>query len=138
MEGRGCFIVRLFLNCFCFVSFLFVLVLSTFRILLLGVFFLDLEASVTEFTSKPSDPCFVLEGQDITVDWSYTLDGEVGSATFNSVTGAVKVEMGKQFRTGNATLNQKKDSLPGAAENLCSTNIRPRKVRAHNLRHWCW
>ena len=52
----------------------------------------------------------MLEGQDITVEWSYILDGEVGAATFNNVTGAVKVEMGKQFRTGNATLNQKRFS----------------------------
>jgi len=74
------------------------------------LFFLDLEASVTEFTSKPSNPYFVLEGQDITVEWSYTFDGEVGSATFNNVTGAVKVEMGKQFGTGNVTLNQERFS----------------------------
>ena len=52
----------------------------------------------------------MLEGQDITVEWSYTLDGEVGSATFNNVTGAVKIEMGKQFSTGNVTLNQERFS----------------------------
>ena len=68
--------------------------------------FFDLEAAVTEFTSKPSNPTFVLEGQDITVEWRYTLDGEVGSATFLNVTGAVKVEMGKQFSAGSITLNQ--------------------------------
>ena len=91
---------------------MFVLVPSTLGILLLGViifilhFFLVLEATVTEFTSKPSKPTFVLEGKDITVKWSYTLNGAVGQVTFNNVTGGVRVQMGKTFSAGSISLNQ--------------------------------
>ena len=38
--------------------------------------------SAPQFTSKPPDPSFVLEGQNITLVWSYTLDGTFSFARF--------------------------------------------------------
>ena len=66
--------------------------------------FLVVEAAVTKFTSKPSNPTFVLVGQDITLVWSYTLDGRVGVVRFFNVTDGVRDEMGKTFSPGNLTM----------------------------------
>ena len=66
--------------------------------------FLVLEATVTEFTSRPPNKLSVLEGQDIILVWSYTLDGGVGLAKFTNVTGGVRDEIGKTFTTGNVPL----------------------------------
>ena len=67
-------------------------------------FFLVLEATVTEFTSRPANKLSVLEGQDIILVWSYTLNGGVGFAKFTNVTGGVRDEIGKTFTTGNVPL----------------------------------
>jgi len=65
--------------------------------------FLVLQAAVTEFTSKPSNPFFVLEGRDISLVWSYTLDGTIGSAEFFNVTGGGNDNIGKRFSPGSIT-----------------------------------
>ena len=53
--------------------------------LALPIFFL--ESAVTEFISRPPDPWKVLEGQNITFLWTYTLDGTILLAKFINVTG---------------------------------------------------
>ena len=46
----------------------------------------------------------MLVGQDITFEWSYTLDGTVGLVRFFNVTHGVRDEMGKTFSPGNLTV----------------------------------
>ena len=65
--------------------------------------FLALQAAVTEFTSKPSNPFFVMEGQDISLVWSYTLDGSLFFAKFTNVTGGGNDEIGKKSSPGSIT-----------------------------------
>ena len=54
--------------------------------LTIGDFFSFNIESAPQFTSKPPDPSFVLEGQNITLVWSYTLDGTFSFARFINVT----------------------------------------------------
>ena len=58
------------------------LLLSTYCFFL---FFLD--SAKLEFISTPSNPWKVLEGQNITFEWRYTLDGTYWMALFGSITG---------------------------------------------------
>jgi len=44
--------------------------------------------SVPQFTSKPPNPSFVLEGQDVNLEWSYTLDGTFVFARFSNISGS--------------------------------------------------
>jgi len=45
------------------------------------------EPAVTAFGSlKPSDPSFVRELDNITLKWSYTIDGSIGQAQFANAT----------------------------------------------------
>ena len=45
----------------------------------------------------------MLEGRDISLVWSYTLDGTIGSAEFFNVTGGGNDEIGKRFSPGSIT-----------------------------------
>ena len=65
--------------------------------------YLCLEAAVTTFTSKPPNPTFVVEKQDISLVWRYTLDGTLALAKFSNVTGA-GVLIGKAVSVGSVNL----------------------------------
>ena len=45
----------------------------------------------------------MLEGRDISLVWSYTLDGTIGSAVFTNVTGGGADEIGRRFSPGSIT-----------------------------------
>ena len=53
------------------------------------VFFLG--SAITQFISSPPDQWKVLEGQNITFIWTYTLDGPIVFAKFVNVTGGGNV-----------------------------------------------
>ena len=57
--------------------------------LLLLIFFPG--SAITEFISRPPDQWKVLEGQNITFLWTYTLDGTILLALFFSVTGGTRI-----------------------------------------------
>ena len=46
-----------------------------------------LGSAITQFISSPPDQWKVLEGQNITFIWTYTLDGTIVFAKFDNVTG---------------------------------------------------
>ena len=45
-----------------------------------------IQESVPHFVPEPPDKKFVLEGQDVNLEWSYTLDGTLVFARFSNVT----------------------------------------------------
>ena len=51
---------------------------------------LFLDSAVTQFISKPPDQWKVLEGQNITFVWSYTLDGTIVLIKFVNITGGAQ------------------------------------------------
>ena len=67
------------------------------------MWYLCLEAAVTAFTSKPPNPTFVVEKQDISLVWRYTLDGTLALAKFSNVTG-VTVLIGKAISLGSVNV----------------------------------
>ena len=67
------------------------------------MWYLCLEAAVTAFTSKPPNPTFVVEKQDISLVWRYTLDGTLALAKFSNVTG-VTMLIGKAISVGSVNV----------------------------------
>ncbi|XP_067030294.1 opioid-binding protein/cell adhesion molecule-like isoform X2 [Acropora muricata] len=68
-----------------------------FVALLLAILFSSLESA---FIKKPSSPSYAVEGQNITLAWTYTLDGAVGFSQFTIVTGGSELLIGKKFDPG--------------------------------------
>ena len=65
-----------------------------------------LEAAVTAFTSEPSDPTYAQETFNITLLWSYTLNGAVGFAKFVNSTGGedVTIIIANKFGSGSTNV----------------------------------
>jgi len=68
-----------------------------FVALLLAILFSSLESA---FIKKPSSPSYAVEGQNLTLAWTYTLDGAVGFSQFTIVTGGNESLIGKKFGPG--------------------------------------
>lgn len=74
---------------------------------LIMVWIFSLLEVTTSFSSKPANPSYVEEKQDITLIWKYTLNGQLGSAQFSNVTGGGDVLIGKTFSTGSINVQSK-------------------------------
>lgn len=56
---------------------------------------------MTIFTSTPISPIYVLEGQNLTLRWTYTLDGTIGFAQFfNASCSGPNAAIGRRFGPG--------------------------------------
>ena len=63
---------------------------------------------MTIFTSTPVSPIYVLEGQNLTLRWTYTLDGTVGFAQFfNASCSGPNAAIGRIFGPGIITMEPK-------------------------------
>ena len=51
----------------------------------MAVFFFPETANITAFVSKSPSPSYAVEGKNFTLEWTYTLDGTIGSAQFSIV-----------------------------------------------------
>ena len=58
---------------------------------------LFLDSAVTQFISKPPDQWKVLEGQNITFVWRYTLDGTIDLIKFANITGGAQDVIAKNL-----------------------------------------
>ena len=56
------------------------------------------------FITKPSSPSYAVKGQNLTLVWTYTLDGAVGFSQFTIVTGGRELLIGKKFGPGVITV----------------------------------
>ena len=54
--------------------------------------------------TKPSSPSYAVEGQNLTLVWTYTLDGAVGFSQFIIDTGGRGLLIGKKFGPGDITV----------------------------------
>ena len=62
-------------------------------------------ASITAIISSPSNRSYATEGQNLTLVWTYTLDGTVGLAQFNIITDSGSVVLiGNTFGPGVITV----------------------------------
>ena len=58
-------------------------------------------AFITTVITKPPSPSYAVEGQNVTLEWTYTLDGSVGSAMFSISNGdGSELVIGKRFSPG--------------------------------------
>ena len=69
--------------------------------------FLSPEAATTEFLVTPSKPSFAVEGEDYSLEWTYTLDGGVGSVQFFNATGGGNDPIGARIGPGKINSTQK-------------------------------
>ncbi|XP_015755460.1 PREDICTED: fibroblast growth factor receptor 3-like [Acropora digitifera] len=62
-------------------------------------------ANHTAFITKSSNPSYAVEGQTFTLQWTYTLDGTVGFASFSIITSSgSELLIGKKFGPGFITI----------------------------------
>ena len=65
-------------------------------------------ANVTAVITKSSSPSYAVEGQNITLEWTYTLDGSFGAAKFSIVSDdGTESVMWKSLRYGIIIVNPK-------------------------------
>lgn len=58
-------------------------------------------ANITAFITKSSSPSYAVEGQNLTIEWTYSLDGAVGAAAFFIITSSgIEILIGKKFGPG--------------------------------------
>ena len=58
-------------------------------------------ANITAVISKPQSPSYAVEGQTLTLEWTYTLDGSIGSAKFSIVkNGGSELVIARSFKPG--------------------------------------
>ncbi|XP_068686466.1 uncharacterized protein [Montipora foliosa] len=87
-------------------------------LILFTFYFQSSETATTQFNTKPSTPSPAVEGQNLTLVWTYTLDGTLGLAQFFNSTGFGTELIGKTFDPGNMTVESKyKERFRGQATN---------------------
>ncbi|XP_068686972.1 uncharacterized protein [Montipora foliosa] len=70
--------------------------------------FLFSETATTEFNAKPSTQSPAVEGQNLTLEWNYTLDGTVGLSQFLNVSSSGSTDViGKTFGPGSLAVESK-------------------------------
>lgn len=65
------------------------------------------ETATTEFIRTPSDPSHAVEGEDYSLEWTYTLNGGVGSVQFFTATGGGSDIIGARLGPGRINSTQK-------------------------------
>ena len=65
------------------------------------------ETATTEFLVRPSNPSYAVEGEDYSLEWTYTLDGGVGSVQFVNATGGGNDPIGSRIGPGKINSMQK-------------------------------
>ena len=65
------------------------------------------ETATTEFITTPSDPSRAVEGEDYSLEWTYILDGGVGSVQFINTTGGGDDLIGSRIGPGKINSTQK-------------------------------
>ena len=65
------------------------------------------ETATTEFLVMPSNPSHAVEGEDYSLEWTYTLDGGVGSVQFLNATGGGNDPIGARIGPGKINSAQK-------------------------------
>ncbi|XP_068686971.1 fibroblast growth factor receptor 3-like isoform X2 [Montipora foliosa] len=66
------------------------------------------ETATTEFNAKPSTQSPAVEGQNLTLEWNYTLDGTVGLSQFLNVSSSGSTDViGKTFGPGSLAVESK-------------------------------
>ncbi|XP_015777409.1 PREDICTED: roundabout homolog 1-like [Acropora digitifera] len=71
------------------------------------VFCPEKETATTEFLVTPSDPSHAIEGEDYSLEWTYTLDGGVGAVQFLNATGGGNDPIGARIGPGKVNSTQK-------------------------------
>ncbi|XP_067031701.1 fibroblast growth factor receptor-like isoform X3 [Acropora muricata] len=67
----------------------------------------ETETATTEFIRTPSDPSHAVEGEDYSLEWTYTLNGGVGSVQFFTATGGGSDIIGARLGPGRINSTQK-------------------------------
>ena len=88
---------------FCLVNLATVICLSAYSFSL-NVFLET--ANITAFITKSSSPSYAVKGQNLTLVWTYSLDGAVGVAEFSVIASSrIEILFGKKFGPGVITVD---------------------------------